>query len=352
MNIFILNDTRTDRHHGCEIVMRNLIRGLTERGGKIVGTLGWNCTLEKNRKLAKAAQSADTIIINGEGTIHHDQPYARYLLKTGNELARQGKAVYLINSTWQENSAELVDLARPFKGIWVRDRASAYELAEQGITANIAPDLTFLSSYALNDQARLGVIVSDSIFSELSKKLATLAEKKEWRYIPIIRKPNPRETRKQRERWIKSYIYSLLEKITLNNFKPRQYYFDIKHCINNTELYLQEFRQCEALVSARYHACCLAIQNRAPFIALSSNTRKIENLLSDIGIQSQKRFFSLKQLVEQAPEEIIKNSSFSTHETEIIENFLIQARIKINSMLDLISGSTKNNNYLPSKTHA
>src|SRR5690606_39820535 len=188
MNIFILNDTRTDRHHGCEIVMRNLIRGLTERGGNIVGTLGWNCTLEKNRKLAKAAQSADTIIINGEGTIHHDQPYARYLLKTGCELAQQGKAVYLINSTWQENSAELVDLARPFKGIWVRDRASAYELAEQGITANIAPDLTFMSSYEKQDQARLGIIASDSIFSDLSKKLAALSGEKNWRYIPIIRK--------------------------------------------------------------------------------------------------------------------------------------------------------------------
>lgn len=337
MNIFILNDTRTDRHHGCEIVMRNLIRGLTERGGKIVGTLGWNCTLEKNRKLAKAAQSADTIIINGEGTIHHDQPYARYLLKTGSELAQQGKAVYLINSTWQENSAELVDLARPFKGIWVRDRASAYELAEQGITANIAPDLTFMSSYEKPDPGHLEIMVTDSVFAELSRSLSQIALQNGWRYLPIIRKPNPRETAKQRERWIKSYIYSFLEKATLNRFKPRQYYFDIKHCINETDLYLQELRRCQLLISARYHACCLAIQNRIPFVFLNSNTGKIDNLLADAGIEIERRRTTLPEIQEPDLGKITQNALTTPQELKKIDSFLLQSQSKIAEMLDKIT---------------
>lgn len=259
MNVFILNDTRTDRHHGCEIVMRNLLRGLIERGANIVGTLGWNCILEKNQKLAEAARTADTIIINGEGTIHHDQPYARYLLRTGNALAQLGKSVYLINSTWQGNSAEFIELIKPFKGIWVRDQASANELADQGIIANIAPDLTFFSSYERTHHIQKGITVTDSVFSELSKSLSELANKNDWRYLPIIRKPNPKETPKQRERWAKSYFYWLLKKFTAGKFKPRQYYLDIQHCINDTELYLAELRKCELLISARYHACCLGM---------------------------------------------------------------------------------------------
>ena len=338
MNIFILNDTRTDRHHGCEIVMRNLIRGLTERGTNIVGTLGWNCTLEKNKKLAEAARTADTIIINGEGTIHHDQPYARYLLKTGNALARLGKSVYLVNSTWQENSAELVELTSSFKGIWVRDQASANELAAQGITAIIAPDLTFLSTYKQSRHSQKGIAVTDSVFTELSKSLSELAAKNGWRYLPIIRKPNPRETAKQRERWIKSHFYGLLEKITLNKFKPRQYYFDIKHCINETEPYLQELAQCEALISARYHACCLAIQNRIPFVFLSSNTGKIENLLSDVGIEAKRRSKLLEELHKNTcTASTLQDSAYSPEENTNIDKFILQAHAQINAMPDQIT---------------
>lgn len=340
MNIFILNDTRTDRHHGCEIVMQNLIRGLSERGTRVIGTLGWSRILEKNPRLASMANKADAIIINGEGTIHHDQPYARYLLETGSALAQQGKAVYLVNSTWQENSPQLVELIKNFKGVWVRDQASAKELAEHGVHAGVAPDLTFFSAYEdirLPDASRSAIIVSDSVFAELSKTLSVLAKLKNWKYLPVIKRPNPRETAKQRERWVKSYLYAIAEKVTLGAFKPRQYYIDIRHCITDTALYIEELRKSQVIISARYHVCCLAIQNRIPFLFLTSNTRKIENLLSDIGISHITRGITTQDLLGKDSQDIIKAASHSTQDKQNIAHFLTKARTQLNTMFDHIT---------------
>jgi polysaccharide pyruvyl transferase WcaK-like protein len=54
--------------------------------------------------------------------------------------------------------------------------------------------------------------------------------------------------------------------------------------VRDADAYLAELSARDMVVTGRFHAVCLAILTRTPFVAVKSNSWKIETLLRDIGL--------------------------------------------------------------------
>ena len=96
MRYFLLNDTRSGLHHGCEVVMQNLINALCLQDSDAeILTL---CTGQviSEEKWENILQSIDVVFINGEGTLHDASQYGLFLLKLGLLAKLKNKFVALI----------------------------------------------------------------------------------------------------------------------------------------------------------------------------------------------------------------------------------------------------------------
>lgn len=332
--VYLFNDTRVDRHHGCSIVMRNLIAGLRQRGAVLTGTLASGRQLGPDDRAALA--QADRLVINGEGTLHHDRPYARYLLQTAAAVAAAGKPVYLLNASWEANSPALADWARRFSAIYVRDQASAAELAGHGIDATAVPDLTFLSQYppALARTAQL--LCTDSVLPSLSTELHQLAEHIDGRYLPILQPPALLGPRRAPQKWFKHQLYRGLHALSLGRWQPRQYYRDLRYCLADTEAFLHTLGGARAVVSGRYHATCLALQLQLPLVCLGSNTRKVQNLLADAGLDAERHLCAVDDMVSLPRDELLARADYTAAERSALTAFLTAARQRGNAMLDRV----------------
>jgi len=108
MRVFLANDTSHVNHAGCRAVMRSLdaalegVPGLDVVGRHRVGEM------EVDTDVFTAA---DLLFVNGEGTLHHSQPRACFLMALIEEAKAQGKRVMLVNALfqiWQDAPADLL----------------------------------------------------------------------------------------------------------------------------------------------------------------------------------------------------------------------------------------------------
>lgn len=337
---FILNDTRPEKHHGCEIVMRHLLRGLNEHNIKILGILPIGQKINEANSIAFT--TADFVIINGEGTIHHDASYAQYLLECGINAKKNGQKVFLINSTWQDNSENMLLQLAQFDGVWLRDSKSLKEVITLVPHALYAPDLTFAYPYNnIDDEYEKNIIITDSVFSEISNQSADFAKNKKIKYAPIIMPipitPNSLGYDQKKLRKLK--LYNFLSLITFNLYKPRRYYQDLQLAQPTPEKYWSIIKNTNSLIAGRYHALCFGIQLNTPLLALNSNTNKVENLLLDIGLDPKKRIISLEILSNLTIEEIIKLSQWTDDEIKKINFFKLKSVEHIQKMFKVISDS-------------
>ena len=93
--VYVLNDTSTQDHAGCKAVMQSLYTRLEDSnvvGQHHVGT----------RLAEPGFNDADLVICNGEGTMHHDRPNAKYLIECLDAAQTQGRRTMLVNTVWQE----------------------------------------------------------------------------------------------------------------------------------------------------------------------------------------------------------------------------------------------------------
>jgi hypothetical protein len=98
MKILIFNDTK-NYHHGCAKVMEYLHKNLTDNGHTILNSITGNRDMLPNVEMQ--FMEADMILVNGEGTMHHDAPAAQQLLAILRNAKVLGKKTALINTVWQ-----------------------------------------------------------------------------------------------------------------------------------------------------------------------------------------------------------------------------------------------------------
>jgi len=272
-SIIIFNDTSLRSHHGCSRVMEAIKFWLENKKIFILETHFAHKEIQKNQKLLDAINEADGFIINGEGTFHNGAEKAEHILNFCDQLS--SKPVFFINGIWENNPQEWLTRLKKFRGVFVRDSKSKETLLSHNIESHFCPDLSLSLAYKLNNQIERQnyIVIGDSVRWETRKLLSNLARFNGAQFVPT-----------------KTVHYKLLKKGFLSkalfgfymSLKP--YFFSNYMLPDNVNEYLEVLSKASGHITGRYHGVCLSILTETPFLCLKSKTSKVEQLISDIGI--------------------------------------------------------------------
>lgn len=330
----LLNDTSYENHHGCSIVIKNIEHNLLQRDIELIATNPIGKNWKKNRNFLKALEVCDIVLVNGEGTIHHNSPYGLSLLEI---VDATNKPCVLMNMTYQGNSDEYIELIRKFTKVYVRESMSHNELVQKGIDAMIVPDMTFDSSYQISYQRDTNIYITDSHDIRLSETLYNIAKEMHIKFLPILA---PYKKWSSFKGFVKKIKYSFFMHMGnyISKVFPSKYSYARYINVCKEDIFVDKVSHCSLLITARFHALCIAIQTCTPFIVLKSNTHKIEGLLDDMGF-SENRIIELSTLNEFVKSTSIDSSSFafSASEVEKIGSYTKEAKENIKYMFDEIT---------------
>ena len=79
----IINDTTNELHHGCEMVIFNIKKLLKTNGIEVIGSNLAGFNWRSNKELLNKMKTADLVLVNGEGTLHHAQDRAKQIITVG-----------------------------------------------------------------------------------------------------------------------------------------------------------------------------------------------------------------------------------------------------------------------------
>jgi len=341
MKVAVINDTRPTHHYGCMLVMENLLRLLQENGAEVVWTWPVSVDWRRHKRRIRKMPDVDAIIINGEGTIHHntDRRFSQALIDfvsfSKHELK---KPCYLINATLHANSKSAYEQLAHARAIYVRDRGSLKELNEFGkLNGSYVPDMTFASNSAhkknsFNIGQKNKTLIVDSAVKQDSLMLEALAMKHgyDFRSMVVARPSNARFLRSPRP-WVKNVVKWLKSD---------------RHIATDAGSYIEYLQQYSMVITGRYHTVTMCLKNRIPFISLESNTPKVRYLLTDV-LGAPDR--SLK------PEQVEDNNvghlkEFSEDELASIAAFTAGAEASIANMItsicsDVLAGASDHYRY-------
>lgn len=318
MRIAIINDTRSTHHFGCMLVMENLCQLLRGEGVEIVWTWPVSVDWRKSKKKIVSMPPVDAIIINGEGTIHHNatRRFSQALIEFVEFSVKSlNLPCYLINATLHNNNSEAYKKLSLARAIYVRDKGSLLEVSKAGLQAQYVPDMTFAENRQLPASSGSGVCVIDSAVKEDAVRLKVFALSHEFpfRSMVVARPSNARFLRSPRP-WVKN-IYRWLKEERLMSTSPAAY-ID----------YLREFG---LVVTGRYHTVTMCMKNQIPFIALESNTPKVRYLLED-AIGDTSRSIPVEQLNNI---DLNDYSQLSVAEVDALSRFTSEAELKTREMI-------------------
>lgn len=332
----VLGDTSAAPHHGCELVMTNLRAGLARVGIEIVfehSGKGW----QNDPEVAAALDSADLLVINGEGTMHHDRPQGYDFVEAAERVSKAGKSAFLVNCTWQQNSPVLAERARVFRRIHVRESQSATELSRAGIAAIVTPDLTFATDWAGGTESRRGWLVTDSTIPEVTLDLFRLSQRLHCDFVPVIAKEGAKLSLGRR---VQRQCLGRMARVLYDWLRIPTRFVSLSHAVPNAREFLQRMSRRESMLTGRFHAVCFAILTGTPFLAMRSNSSKIESLLNDVGL-SGSRMVERGVTVELIGDRL-RQCLFSESEEQSRNQFVQSARSAIQEMFEAIQADAQN----------
>lgn len=335
MKAFIFNDTRFDNHHGCSMVMSAIFHALRLRKVVILATSPVGYNWQRDELILENLSRSDVIIVNGEGSIHHNNPNAYLLAEVAEYCRKIQKPCHLINAVFDSNSLEIANKVRNFDSIYVREDLSKQELRTFNIDSKVVPDLSFYWNCTNQNNRSKKIGVTDSVgTNELNCILYSRAMLADAVYLPILTHPFPVIKTSIRAwliflrylfRYNAFWIVKTSKAMSLEN-KKRYFY------TSNSSEYMAKIASCKALLTGRFHGLCIAIITNTPFLATKLISHKIEGLLMDIGIGLD-RLISESDLEVKAKLEI---PDFSKKELDKILNYSANAKTKIDGMFDSI----------------
>ncbi|MCC2659177.1 MAG: hypothetical protein K0Q76_4285 [Panacagrimonas sp.] len=300
--ILVFNDTTRYRHYGCDLVMNSLHRNLRERGHRSQ-SVHWVGTGVSKRfdAIVRAHRDADAIVVNGEGVIHHDRKHALELANLAGRAKDAGLPAHLVNAALFENSPALYRALSRYDSVFVRDGESRAAARSHGIEAHEVPDLSFdaVAHLGLAPVPRSGLLVTDHVDPGATRRLREVAQTLGGRWRPLMRGPVIPHA------WVR---------------------------LLGARRFLRDVARSEWVLSGRFHAVTLCIATRTPFLAISSNTRKIEALLLDV-------FGNADRLLPAIPDaEALRarraTIPFTPQEHEALDAYLRTGTVRTRAMFD------------------
>ncbi len=268
----ILNDTSTRYHHGCARVMRLLVAGLTGAGLTVTRRIPARADWTRDPATLADLRSAQVIVINGEGTLHDGAAAGERLLSVVD--AAPGVPVALVNALWENNPPDWGRVVGRMALVAARDSRSAAAVATAtGMPPRWLPDLSLSEPVGTPPRPRAGLILGDSVRLDRRRALARAAQRLDATYLPTKTLQNPV--------WRIPPLRALLWRGYNGVWSGPMPPFDMAA---NEGAYLAALAGAEGHVTGRFHAVCLSMLTETPFLALASTTSKVETLLRDAGL--------------------------------------------------------------------
>lgn len=238
MRVYLFNETDRGRHAGCAAVMRSLRAALAGVPGFQVVGRHQTGSVEIDEA---AFEAAEAVLINGEGTIHHSGERALFLMAVIAEAKARGKRVALVNALFQQYEAPEPDLLAGLSLLTLREpRSAAFARAFGGANAQVLLDSAADPAFLGGGQAMAlshGRVIGGAHANGL------------------IRDP---------------FAGMAGHRLTLTDAR----FEDIVATLRQAEVYL----------TAQHHGVYAAALAGCPFVALPSNSHKIEAFIDWTGL--------------------------------------------------------------------
>ncbi len=279
LRALLVNDASLAGHHGSALVTQRCVELAAEAG--IALSAGWDW--DAVEKALSAENDFDLILVNGEGSIHHDSRTASRIAALAEKLADGNRPAYLVNASEEANGAQVLRGLARFRMRFVRDAASEGSLARAGMACEIVPDLTLSWDQAPLAHAKGALYVTDASDQKNAARLLALAQR--WGVQAVsLRAMPPWPVRGSRSRRIGFEAKSLASRFAPASAWSLRYGKVLR---TRTDLLQVLTQQASGLICGRYHAVCLALRMGLPFTAVEGNIGKVSALLRDIGIDGR-----------------------------------------------------------------
>lgn len=296
MSVLVVNDTRVDQHHGCYAVMAAIGELLKCNVPGNVHYWPAHAEWRGNSDFDAILAAARLVVINGEGTIHHDRPAGRRLLEVGSYAKAAGIPVALINTGWECNGPDLVAMLDHFDLLAARDSRSAERMALSGAQVRVVPDLSLW--HVTNQDSgeamcpRAGIGFTDNVDRFKALELARLRRACKGMPLSICYSNNRLSSWAQFLRDGVAIRQDPIHPVRLAALLRARHEL-WRRSSTDTGAFIAQVAHLDLLVSGRFHACTLALANGTPVIAHSSNTGKIAALFHDAGIEEWRSVVNL-----------------------------------------------------------
>jgi hypothetical protein len=199
---------------------------------------------ERHGKVVASDSNYDVLVVNGEGSMHHDSKNCQQKLTAIESAVKAEKKVYLINTVWQSNSLVNLNILKCCKQIVVREIFSQKELNNLGLNSTVLIDQSYF--FPIDNLTNFINFKGRSVFTDFySREFMTFC--------------------RPTTQWTRSVHY-----IQMHEWSWSQL--------------VKSLRTANLLMTGRHHAVYAACCARIPFLALRGNTHKIEGLIASSGV--------------------------------------------------------------------
>lgn len=179
--------------------------------------------------------------------------------------------------------------------------------------------------------------MSDSVSGASSMALYRDVRRYDAQRLPIVKLPRKPLVA---ARWVRRHTQSktdLLSPATLLSASQAALQDYKTQTFNRDEL-LRRLASFELMVTGRFHMMIFCLVTRTPFIALKSNTHKIEATVHDAGLKPWRVIDDPRKIDDQ----LIENASrWQPGESQSLDRYLEQGRAGIEAMFADIAGLAK-----------
>ncbi len=315
MRTILLNDTRSNGHVGCDLVIENTLAECSRVGLNVIATVP-NSASDDASIVQRRVDDFDLLLVNGEGSMHDDRPKALEMARAAEVAKKQGKRVVLFNTVWQHNQ-KLNEFLSAFDQIYCRESYSQQAIQQVGAAATVVPDMTFATVVDPRGDRGENIAVLDSYDRRTTLRLAWRSAIHGYHYMPM----DVRHFHKVNKRKLSTMLLRLRS---------------ADHFCTPADRFLERLAQRQAVLTPRFHGLCLLLLLERPFVSVASNTFKTEGMFSDIGIDvgliapltDTMRYLNRRRLLARAGE--------STQYLPQIRQYKSEARQRIRGMFEAI----------------
>jgi hypothetical protein len=203
----------------------------------------------------------DVLVVNGEGSMHHGGGSFHDKMQLIAAAADAKRPACLINTVWQDNPHEYDAALAGCRQVVVREVLSQRDIAKHGVTAEIAPDLSYFAPVAKDEVINFkgGIVMTDFLSREFGS------------FVRL------------RSRWAERYPFVDMRAMRWSTL-------------------VRSLKTARLLLTGRHHAVYAACKARTPFLALAGNTHKIEGTIATAGVDIPvfQKFSDLRAVIDQA----------------------------------------------------